>query len=51
MRQNGVTIDTNPAPELIAVLQSGAATAQRAWCSKAGPVCRQILDAFKAAKP
>jgi TRAP-type C4-dicarboxylate transport system substrate-binding protein len=51
MRQNGVTIDSTPAPATIAALRSGAATAQRAWCSRSGPVCAEILDAFKAGKP
>jgi TRAP-type C4-dicarboxylate transport system substrate-binding protein len=51
MRQNGVTIDVAPAPAIIAALQSGAAVAQRAWCTRSGPVCIQVLDAFKAGKP
>jgi TRAP-type C4-dicarboxylate transport system substrate-binding protein len=51
MRQNGVTIDSNPAPSIVDALQSGAAVIQRAWCVKAGPVCGQVLDAFKARKP
>jgi TRAP-type C4-dicarboxylate transport system substrate-binding protein len=51
MRANNVTIDTSPAPAVIAALQSGAAVAQRAWCTRSGPVCAQILDAFKAGKP
>jgi TRAP-type C4-dicarboxylate transport system substrate-binding protein len=51
MRQNGVTIDSNPAPALRAAFQSGAAKAQREWCARAGPVCAQILDAFRAGKP
>lgn len=51
MRQNGVTIDSNPAPAIVEALQSGAAVAQRAWCGRSGPVCGQILDAFKAGKP
>ena len=51
MRQNGVTIDPTPAPAMVEALQSGAAAAQRAWCSRSGPACVQILDAFKAAKP
>ena len=51
MRANSVTIDTSPAPAVIAALQSGAAVAQRAWCTRSGPVCPQILDAFKAGKP
>ena len=51
MRQNGVTINSESAPAIIEALQSAAATAQRDWCSKAGPVCAQILDAFKAGKP
>jgi len=51
MRQNGVTIDSNPAPAITVALQAGAAVAQRAWCGKSGPVCADILDAFKAGKP
>jgi TRAP-type C4-dicarboxylate transport system substrate-binding protein len=51
MRQNGVTIEASPAPAITEPLQSAAVTAQRAWCSKAGPVCAQILDAYKAGKP
>jgi len=51
MRQNGVTIDSHPAPAIVEVLQSSAVTAQRAWCSKSGPVCAEILDSFKAGKP
>jgi TRAP-type transport system periplasmic protein len=51
MRQNGVTIDSSPAPALRAAFQSGAAEAQRDWCARAGPVCPEILDAFRAGKP
>ena len=51
MRQNGVTIDSHPAPAIIEALQAGAATAQRTWCSKSGRACAPILDAFKAGKP
>jgi hypothetical protein len=51
MRQNGVAIDSNPEPSIVAVLRTGAAAAQRAWCTRAGPVCAEILDAFKAGKP
>jgi TRAP-type C4-dicarboxylate transport system substrate-binding protein len=51
MRQNGVTIDSYPAPAITAALQAGAAVAQRAWCGKSGPVCTEILDTFKAGKP
>jgi hypothetical protein len=51
MRQNGVLVDSSPAPAVVAALQSGAAAAQRAWCTRSGPVCPQILDAFKAGKP
>jgi TRAP-type C4-dicarboxylate transport system substrate-binding protein len=51
MRQNGVTIDSSPAPALRAAFQSGAADAQRDWCARAGPVCPEILDAFRAGKP
>ena len=51
MRQNGVTIESTPSPDIIAALQSAAVTAQRAWCGKAGPGCAQILDAYKAGKP
>jgi TRAP-type C4-dicarboxylate transport system substrate-binding protein len=51
MRANGVTIDDHPAPEIIAALQSGAVAAQQAWCARFGPVCEQVLHAFKAGKP
>jgi len=51
MRQNGVTIDSNPAPAIVEALRSGAVTAQQAWCGKSGPLCAEILDAFKAGKP
>jgi TRAP-type transport system periplasmic protein len=51
MRQNGVTIDSNPEPLIVEALRTGAAAAQRAWCSRSGPVCAEILDAFKAGKP
>jgi TRAP-type C4-dicarboxylate transport system substrate-binding protein len=51
MRENGVTIDSNPAPAMLEALRSGATEAQRTWCTRSGPVCTQILDAFKAGKP
>src|SRR4051812_22011630 len=51
MRQNGVTIDSSPGQAVVKALQSGAVTAQRTWCSRSGPVCAEILDAFKAGKP
>jgi TRAP-type transport system periplasmic protein len=51
MRQNGVTIDSTPAPAIADALRSGAATAQQTWCSRSGPICAHILDAFKAGKP
>jgi TRAP-type C4-dicarboxylate transport system substrate-binding protein len=51
MRQNGVTIDSNPAPAVVAALRTGAAAAQHDWCTRSGPVCPQILDAFNASRP
>ena len=51
MRQNGVTIDANPEPSIVEALRMGAAAAQRTWCSRSGPVCAEILDAFKTGKP
>jgi TRAP-type C4-dicarboxylate transport system substrate-binding protein len=51
MRQNGVTIDSNPDPSIVEALRTGAASAQQAWCARSGPVCTEILDAFKAGKP
>jgi TRAP-type transport system periplasmic protein len=51
MRQNGVTIDSSPAPAVVATLQSGAAAAQQVWCSRSGPTCPKVLEAFKAGKP
>jgi TRAP-type transport system periplasmic protein len=50
MRQNGVTIDASPAPDIVAALQSGAAAVQRAWCTRSGPACPAILDAFRSGK-
>jgi TRAP-type transport system periplasmic protein len=51
MRQNGVSIELNPAPAIMQALQNGAAVAQSSWCIKSGPVCTQILDAFKEGRP
>jgi TRAP-type C4-dicarboxylate transport system substrate-binding protein len=51
MRDNGETIDSNPDPVLVEAFQPGAAEAQRTWCARSGPVCHQVLDAFKAGKP
>ncbi len=51
MRQNGVTIDSSPAPAVVAALQSGAAAAQQAWCTRSGPTCPRVLEAFKAGRP
>lgn len=51
MRQNGVTIDSNPAPAIVEALRSASAAAQQAWCNKSGAVCTEILDAFKVGKP
>jgi TRAP-type C4-dicarboxylate transport system substrate-binding protein len=50
MSENGVTIDSNPPPAVIAALKDGALSAQRAWCTRSGPICPQILDAFSAGK-
>jgi TRAP-type C4-dicarboxylate transport system substrate-binding protein len=50
MRGYGVVIDAHPAPSIVAAFQPGAAAAQRAWCTRAGPLCQQILDAFKAGR-
>jgi TRAP-type transport system periplasmic protein len=50
MRENGVTIDLSPPPAVIAALKDGASSAQRAWCTRSGPICLQILDAFRAGK-
>src|SRR6266436_4398361 len=51
MRQNGVTIDSSPAPDVVAALQSGAVAAQQAWCTRSGPTCPRVLEAFKAGRP
>jgi TRAP-type C4-dicarboxylate transport system substrate-binding protein len=51
MRQNGVAIDSNPAPEIVTALKAGAAAAQQAWCARSGPTCQEVLGAFKAGKP
>src|SRR5882762_867033 len=50
MSENGVTIDLSPPPAVIAALKDGASSAQRAWCTRSGPICLQILDAFRAGK-
>src|SRR5450631_3846587 len=44
MSENGVIVDSNPPPAIIAALKDGASSAQRAWCTRSGPVCLQILD-------
>jgi TRAP-type C4-dicarboxylate transport system substrate-binding protein len=51
MRDNGAVIDTDPAPAIVAAFGPGAAAARQAWCTRAGPVCDQILDAYRAGKP
>ncbi len=51
LRENGVTIDLDPVPALVAALQSGAATARQNWCARSGPACQKILGAFAADKP
>jgi TRAP-type C4-dicarboxylate transport system substrate-binding protein len=48
MRERGVTIDSDPAPALIAALQEGAAAAREEWCARSGPACERILGVFKA---
>jgi TRAP-type transport system periplasmic protein len=50
MSENGVIVDSNPPPAIIAALKDGASSAQRAWCTRSGPVCPQILDTFRAGK-
>ena len=51
MRERGVTIDSDPAPALIAALRQGAASAREAWCMRSGPACESVLGVFKAGKP
>jgi TRAP-type C4-dicarboxylate transport system substrate-binding protein len=51
MRERGVTIDSDPAPALIAALQAGAAAAREEWCARSGPACERILGVFKGGKP
>jgi TRAP-type transport system periplasmic protein len=48
MRERGVTIDSDPAPVLIAALRPGAAAAREEWCTKSGLTCERILGVFKA---
>jgi TRAP-type transport system periplasmic protein len=50
MGENGVIVDSNPPPAVIAALKDGASSAQRAWCTRSGPICHQILDTFSAGK-
>jgi TRAP-type transport system periplasmic protein len=47
MRQNGVSIELNPAPAILQALHNGAAAAQSSWCIRSGLVCTRILGAFK----
>src|SRR6202790_1187197 len=49
MRQNGVTIESHPAPAIIEALQSGAAAAQRARGPRTGPGRVHIFHPFKDA--
>jgi TRAP-type C4-dicarboxylate transport system substrate-binding protein len=51
MRQNGVTIDSDPATAVIQAFQKGAAAAQDAWCVRVGFVCTQIFYTFRAGRP
>ena len=51
MRQNGVTIDSSPTPDIVNALKSGAVAAQEAWCARSGPTCQKVLGAYKAGKP
>jgi TRAP-type transport system periplasmic protein len=51
LRENGVTIDLNPAPALVAALQLGAADARQSWCTRSATACQKILGAFTADKP
>jgi TRAP-type transport system periplasmic protein len=48
LRENGVTLDLDPAPALVAALQTGAAAARQSWCTSSGPACQTILGAFTA---
>jgi TRAP-type transport system periplasmic protein len=51
MRQNGVAIDTGAAPVIVTALKAASATAQQAWCVRAGAICQQVLGAFTSGKP
>ena len=51
MRELHVTIDSDPAPGLMAALQRGAAAAREEWCARSGPACEKTLGVFKAGKP
>jgi TRAP-type C4-dicarboxylate transport system substrate-binding protein len=51
MREHGVTIDSDPAPALIAALQRESAATREAWCARSGPACQEIFGVFKAGKP
>jgi hypothetical protein len=51
MREHGVTIDSDPAPGLMAALQRESAATREAWCATSGPACERIFGIFKASKP
>ena len=48
MRENGVTIDGLPSPQIIDALKASAASAQSAWCQRAGPVCADVMGRYRA---
>jgi TRAP-type C4-dicarboxylate transport system substrate-binding protein len=50
MRENGVIIDSNPAPAIVEAFRTGAAAAQAAWCTRSGPICTLILYTFAAGR-
>ena len=50
MRENAVSIDVLPPMIIVNALKSSAATAQSAWCERAGPVCAELLGKFPGGK-
>jgi TRAP-type C4-dicarboxylate transport system substrate-binding protein len=48
MRDQGVTIDSQPPSDMLHALKRAAREMHRRWCGKAGPVCHTILDPLEA---
>jgi len=48
MRDQGVTIDSQPPADVLHALKRAAQEMRRRWCAKVGPACHAILDPLEA---